>query len=372
MDTPEMSRRGFLRLAGGAVIGFAFINVAGCERNSVEPITLGTELPFITPVESFYYKNGAEGSIPRWSMPVLSKDLWRLTIDGLVGTPLSLRYQDILSEEVTSTVKLIKTMRCVIDSNEVQGLVGTAIWTGVPLRIFLDRAGVDMTRALRLRFYGADGFTNNIKLSRVYGTQPAGLVEPLLVTHINGVPLPEKHGFPVRLLLHEGFGYKNVKWLTRVEAVASNTAFGTYQDQGFIDDGEMRVVSRMTSPIANITVGAGSVRCTGFALSGAAGIRTIELSLDGGAFTQAAIFEQSAIMASDPLLASTIQATEPQNFSYPFRAVWAKWETTFDLTPGTHTIRIRATDDAGNAQPESDSDISDGINAIPSIEIVAA
>jgi hypothetical protein len=133
----------------------------------------------------------------------------------------------------------------------------------------------------------------------------------------------------------------------------------------------MRVVSRMTSPIANITVGAGSVRCTGFALSGAEGIRSVELSLDGGPFTEAALFSQSEVMGSDPLLQSTIQMTQPANFVYPYRGVWAKWETAFELTPGTHTIRIRATDLAGNVQPESDTDITDGINAIPSVQVIA-
>jgi hypothetical protein len=249
--------------------------------------------------------------------------------------------------------------------------VGTAIWTGVPLKYYLDKAGVDMTRTKRLIFYGVDGFENNIRIERVYGQQPEGLVEPLLVTRINGQQLPEEHGFPVRLMLHEAFGFKCVKWLTRIEAVESDEPRGTYQNQGFVDDGEIRVISRMTSPLANVTVPAGLVLCVGFAVSGAEGIEGVDISVDGGPFIPAKIDTESEVIASDPLLESTIQTRNPDGFPYPYRAVWAKWRHSFDARPGEHTIRIKARDRAGNIQPESDNDISDGINAIGTVKITA-
>lgn len=371
MQTSDMSRRHFMQLAGGAALGFVVLQLTGCESNSVDPITAGGEVPFLTPVNSFYYKNGAEGSISQWSMPNLDPSTWRLAIDGLVSAPKSLTYQDILDAEATAGVKLLKTMRCVIDSNEVQGLIGTAIWTGVPLRTFLDLAGVDRTRTMRLRFHGADGFTNNIRIGRFYEQQPADLVEPLLVTHMNGQALPAKHGYPVRLILHEGFGYKNVKWLTRVEATDSDDPFGTYQNEGFVDDGVMRVVSRMTDPLANITVAAGAVRCVGFAVSGAAGITTVEISVDDGTFLPADLRTQDEAFATDATLATTIQATAPETFHFPYRAVWAQWRFTFNATPGPHTVRIRATDADGNVQPAADPGIEDGVNAIPTVQFTA-
>ncbi|MBS1913605.1 MAG: molybdopterin-dependent oxidoreductase [Bacteroidetes bacterium] len=371
MQAYDESRRHFLRLAGGAVVGFMIVQVTGCESNSVEPLTTGADVPFLTPNSSFYYKNGAEGSIARWTMPVIDSGTWRLAIDGLVQTPLSVSYQDIIDEESRSGIKLLKTMRCVIDSNEVQGLIGTAVWTGVPLRTFLDRAGIQTAQAKRLRFYGADTFGNNIQIGRIYGAPVPDLVEPLLVTHMNGSPLPAQHGFPVRLILHEGYGYKNVKWLTRVEVTANDLPFGTYQDEGFVDDGVMRVNSRMTNPLTNAQVAAGTIKCVGFAVSGASGIGTVEISVDGGPFAPVVIRSQDTVMATDAQLASTVQALNPTQFPYPFRAVWAQWEFSTSLTAGPHTISIRATDQAGNVQPESDDDISDGINAIPTVHITA-
>jgi len=366
----SMDRRGFLKLAGGASVGLMYLWITGCESNSVDPIATGSVLPFLTPIDSFYYKNGAEISISRWSMPSIDSATWKLTIDGLVDTPINVTYQDIMNE-IAARVDLLKTMRCVIDSNEVQGLIGTAIWSGVPLRTFLDRAGIDRTRTKRLRLYGDDGFTNNIVLDRIYNPDDPALVEPLLVTHINGQPLPPEHGFPVRLIIHESFGYKNVKWLTRVEATAADTPFGTYQDKGFADDGVIRVVSRVTDPVDNLTVTAGQIRCTGFAVSGFGGIAAIEYSLDGGPFQQAAIDTISQVMAEVPDLATTVQGADPSTYSYPYRGVWVKWGCQIDLAPGSHTLRIRASDTSGNVQPETDSDLSDGINSVPTVHLRA-
>lgn len=368
VSDPFVSRRAFLQLAGGATIGLVAITTMGCEFNSVEPITTGADVDFVTPIAEFYYKNGAEGSIANWTQPVIDRTAWRLRIDGLVATPLEITYADIVAE-TSHAIDLLKTMRCVIDSNEVQGLIGTAVWRGVPLRLFLERAGVDRTRAVRLRLHGSDGFTNNVKIDRVFGTGDADLVEPLLVTHMNGELLPEKHGFPVRLMIHESFGYKNVKWITRVEATDSDAPFGTYQSTGFIDDGVMRVVSRTTDPIDNLALAAGRIRCVGFAVSGAQGIDRIEISVDNGPFQTAAIVPRNEVIGASGQAAGAIQMIDDATHIYPWRGVWAKWIFEFDATPGRHTIRFRAADRAGNIQPDRDTDISDGINAVGSITI---
>ena len=358
-----LDRRAFIRLAGGGAIGLVVLPLVGCESNSVEPITAGERVTILTPVEDFYYKNGAEISISNWSMPVIPREEWGLEITGLVNSPFTLRYAD-LEGLASDQVELLKTMRCVIDSNEVRGLIGTAVWSGIPLRVFLDQAGIDLGATRRLRFFGADGFANNIPIDRIYGQNDPSLVEPLLVTAMNGEPLPARHGAPVRLIIHETFGYKNVKWVTKVEATSSDEPFGTYQNAGFVDDGVMRVISRTTNPLLNSTVPAGDVLVSGFAVSGRAGITSVEVSVNGGEWLPADLVSSAGVVASDPLIASSLQASDPDRFLFPWRGVWRTWDFRFTATPGRHTLRIRATDEEGNVQPEVDQDgISDGINA---------
>jgi DMSO/TMAO reductase YedYZ molybdopterin-dependent catalytic subunit len=361
-------RRQFLRQMGGVTITVAFAPLAACDSTLVAPLVEGQDVPFLTPVGQFFVRNGAEISVANWRQPDIAPAGWALSIEGLVAQPVTVRYADLEAEIAAGRgVRLLKTLRCVIDSNEVQGLIGTAVWTGVPIRLFLDRAGVDRGAARRLRLFGDDGFRNNLPLARIYDAPD--LPEPLLVTHVNDEPLPPEHGGPVRLVVHESYGFKNVKWLVRAEATAEDDAFGTYQDAGFADDGVMRTVSRVTRPLQRSSVPAGRVLAVGFAVSGFAPVERVELALDGGDFAPVELVPFEDIAATEPLVA-TAQQVEA-GVPYPFRAVWVKWRAELSLAPGPHTLRLRATDAAGNVQPETDADISDGINAIPTVEFTA-
>ena len=363
----EISRRTFLQTASTAVLGFTAIQTLGCETNFVEPLTDGLQIPFLTPVEDFFVRVGAEVSIANWEQPAISQNDWRLTIDGLVDNSLSISYPDLLNLSASgNAVTILKTMRCIIDTNEVGGLIGTALWTGIPLDVFTDQAGIQ-TGARRLRIYGSDGFTNNIKIDRVKGNNDVELFPPILVTHMNGELLPPVHGGPVRLLLSEAFGYKNVKWIERVEAVASDDPFGTYQDVGFIDDGELRVVSKITNPIGNGTISAGTNRVFGVAVSGASSVDRVEYSIDGGPWSNTEFVSLDDVIANEPEVATAAQFIAGRE--YPYRSVWTQWYFDADLEVGEHEIRVRAIDLDGNSQPETDLDISDSVNAFPVINI---
>ena len=131
----------------------------------------------------------------------------------------------------------------------------------------------------------------------------------------------------------------------------------------------MRVSSRITSPLANLSVPAGLTRLLGFAVSGAAGIDRVEVSIDDGAWTPAQLKSLDDAVAAEPSLTQALQIADSASFQYPYRAVWVKWSLDWQATPGTHTVRIRAVDQAGNMQPDEDRDIADGINATPRITL---
>lgn len=364
-----MNRRAFLRRAGGAAIACAVLPLAGCEKNTVEVIAEGTDLTFLTPNDVFFEQYGAEASVFGWpGVQTIAESAWQLTIDGLVSSQQTVTFADLQAE---TPMTVLKTIRCILDPPaDLPGLVGNALWTGVPLRTFLDRAGIDQANTNRLRLYAADGFTNNITLDQVYNV-PDDLFEPLLAFRMNGQPLAAEHGAPVRLLMADQYGYKNVKWLTRIEATADDTVFGSYQNIiGYTDDGRIRTVNKATNPLSFDTLPVGPNQITGYAISGFEGIDKVEVSIDGGAFEEARILPLAELTALFPEIQDAVQVQEPQRFAYPFRGVWALWTFDWDAPAGNHTIRIRATDRAGNTQTPTDTDPFDGQNQIFELSVI--
>ncbi|MFK7844209.1 MAG: molybdopterin-dependent oxidoreductase [Rhodothermales bacterium] len=363
-------RREFIKKAGSTLLGLSILPMVGCEKNSFEPILLGTDIPFLSPIqhnnpdEAFFIQYGGEAAIPNWpGVQQLSRNTWSMIIDGLVDTSLQLTFADI-QQESDKAVRILSTLRCIVDETFVPGLIGTTIWTGVPLRIFLDRAGIDPVLSKRIRFYGSDGFTNNLKFNQIYGPIDQDLVEPLLVYEMNGVPLTPEHGNPVRLLVPGAYGYKSVKWLNRIEVSGLDEVFGSYQEQlGYVDDGEVSVINKVTNPLQGQTISAGAFKLFGYALSGKAGIRDVQLSFNDGPFESARILPLSEVLSSNPQIRETVQLQDA-GFAYPFRGVWTLWESTWNATPGSHTIRVRATDNSGNSQPFTDENDLDGTNPV--------
>lgn len=373
MNDRPITRRTFLRRAGGVAVGLSLVPLAGCEENTVTPRIAGREVAFLSPPDlppsegGFYVKNGGEAGVPGWSMPDLDPAAWTLRIDGLVATPLTLTLAD-LDAEAADAVTVLKTMRCIEDDNTVPGLVGTTLWRGVPLRLFLDHAGLDRDRTRRLRLYARDGFTNSLTLDDVYRDVGPGLYEPMLVTHMNGLPLTREHGRPARLFVYDAYGYKNVKWIERIEATDSDAVFGTYQQiLGYVDDAAIRVASKITNPLFNEALPAGTMLVSGFAVSGYGPITKVELSFDGGAFQETRLVPFDDLLAQEPMLAQAQQALD--GLAFPFPSVWVTWTFRWDAAPGTHQIRVRATDSAGNAQQDDDFVWEDGTNPISTITV---
>ncbi len=367
-----INRRSFIETAfqSAGVVGLFGLSFGGCAYQELTALVPGSALPFVTPMGEHYMKNGAEGSIRGWGIPNIDAQAWTLRIDGLVSQPLELGIEDLLAEP---HIPVLKTMQCVVDSNGPQGLVGTAVWAGVPIRTFLDRAGIDLSRAVRVHMHGADGFTGNIPIGRIYDPeQHVGLVEPLLVTHMNGQPLPRNHGGPCRVLVHDGFGYACVKWVTRLEVTVDDSDFGTYQDAGFTDEARTPVFSKVTAPTDNFQVDAGVITCHGFAISGAAPIAAVEVRVNGGEWFGADIAARESVMVASPEAASAVQFTAPEQFSWPLRGVWALWSFSFEAGPGSHKSEVRAIDELGATQEARDLDISDGVSSYASVRVKAS
>lgn len=366
----DENRRRILKLGGLGIAGvFLTPLLNGCESHTVTPLREPQATPFLTPISEFFEQNGGEGAIPGWTRPTFaSESEWSLTVKQGNSTIGTITWDDLMSAAATESVTILKTIECVLQSRvrvTATGFTGNAYWTGVPLRTLLDQVGLNYAEGSgvqRILFSGADGFLNNIKPERILESEAMGLIQPLLVYEMNGRPLPPKHGFPVRLIIQEGFGYKNVKWLTEIQSFNFDGDFGTYQDQGFVDDGIMRVNSRSTDLFDGREIQSGPTRISGFALSGYGPIDRVEISIDGEAPQNAELVPLEEIQNSTSLPPTISQIGN--DLAYPFRAVWTPWRLDWEAPTGEHTIQIRAFDSEANVQPDVDNDIADGQNGV--------
>ena len=168
------------------------------------------------------------------------------------------------------------------------GAVGTALWTGVPLRLVLERADV-LANAKEILFRGADvgrpkELDHDIAFERSLPLATA-LSEDVIVAYLmDGAPIPREHGGPLRLVVPGWYGMASVKWLEHITVLTTEFA-GFYQKTKYVIDGTplTRVAPRavITSPIEGEEVRAGALSVGGYAWSGAP-VVAVEVSTDYG------------------------------------------------------------------------------------------
>ena len=150
---------------------------------------------------------------------------WRLVIDGLVARP-----QAIPLGEVRSLPARTQITR----HDCVEGWSAIGKWTGVPLRLLLERAGIS-AQAKYVVFHCADandGVPYYESIDRVDAAHP----QTILAWALNDAPLPVANGAPLRLRVERQLGYKHAKYVQRIEAVASLAGIqggkgGTWEDR---------------------------------------------------------------------------------------------------------------------------------------------
>ena len=140
---------------------------------------------------------------------------WRLVVDGMVATPLALSLEQIFSMPHRTQ---ITRHDC------VEGWSAIGQWSGVPLRLLLQQAGV-RSSARFIVFHCADTFGTTPyyeSVDMVDALHPQSIVAYAL----NGHRLPVPNGAPLRLRVERHLGYKQAKYLSRIEAVASLAGIG--------------------------------------------------------------------------------------------------------------------------------------------------
>lgn len=291
----------------------------------------------ITPAPAFFIRSN-------FAVPELS-DSHVIGIGGEVEHPLgfsALELERLPQKSLTVTLECAGNDRSAVRPLPVgeawrTGAVATAVWTGVPLKTLLDRAGVKK-HALEVLFEGADGDDQNA-YARALPIDKARHPDTLLAIAMNGAPLSRAHGAPVRLIVPGWYGMASVKWVRQL-TVLQKPFSGHFQTDKYVYDPadgrrstpvrEMKVKSFISTPAESSTVEAGTVTLKGFAWSGAAKISRVEVAVGGGdAWTPATLGTDLGPWA------------------------WRPFSIDVKLPPGRHALRCRATDEAKNTQPNA-------------------
>ena len=279
-------------------------------------------------------------------VPAIDPAQHQLLIHGLVGRNLTFSMDALMRYPRVSRICFIE---CAGNSffnafpkpnqlpcGMIHGLVSNTEWTGIPLKVLLEEAGVD-PKGQWILAEGADaaGMSRSVPLAKA-------MDDALIALYQNGERIRPEQGYPMRLVLPGWEGNMNVKWLRRIKVTEgpTHTKDETSKYSDLKPDGKadqftfvMGAKSVITFPSTGLNLnGAGFYEISGLAWSGAGAVSKVEVSTDGGQnWTEAEL--------QGPVLAQALTR---------FRLPW-QWD-------GSETILLsRATDDQGNMQkPRTD------------------
>jgi DMSO/TMAO reductase YedYZ molybdopterin-dependent catalytic subunit len=306
----------------------------------------------LTPNDAFYV---------RWHLQAIptAVDLasWRLRIDGAVDRPLELSIADLQklgSDEVVAVNQCSGNSRGLLSPRVPgaqwrNGAMGNARWGGVSLSKLLQRAGVKRD-AVQVTFDGLDeGPLSTVPDFVKALTIDHALQPEVIVAHtMNGAALPELNGFPSRLIVPGWYATYWVKALSRITVLTHpfdgywmakayrlpRTPNGNedpnHLSQDLVPISRMNTRSFITTPDADAEVPSGHLcDLDGIAFDGGSGIRTVEVSADGGATWGIATLGEDL-----------------GRFSF------RRWRFTWTPpAPGEYRLRVRATSRDGETQP---------------------
>ncbi|WP_406428216.1 sulfite oxidase [Streptomyces sp. NBC_01589] len=284
---------------------------------------------------------------------------WQLTVHGRVRRPLAL---DVAALRSFPAVTLRVTMECAGNGRALLAprpvsqpwlveAVGTAEWTGVPLRLLLAEAGVEPD-AVEAVFSGADhgvergveqDYRRSLPLDVATGDDP----EVLVAYRMNGGPLPPQHGHPLRLVVPGWYGMAHVKWLREIRLTGTPftgfqqaMAYRYRQEPG--DPGQP--VTRMAPRALMIPPGYPDF------MSRIRFVRPGRVLLEGRAWSGWPPVTRVEVTTDDCRSWYDAELTPPDRSGAHLWA-WQRWQSFWIATPGNHVLAARATDAAGRVQP---------------------
>lgn len=212
MDDRTIGRAAFLGLLAAGTAGL----VAGRDAMALLGRLVPDRVQAIVPTSGWrIYTIGS-------SIPAIDPEAYRLRIDGAVERPVTLTLGDL---------RALPRRTQVSDFHCVTGWsVEDVTWGGVHLSEVLALARPRSSARL-LRFVSEE-----VPYDDTLTLEQAALPDVMLALEMDGGPLPRPHGAPVRLVVPRMYGYKSVKWVTRIELLADESRLGYWEQRGYDRD----------------------------------------------------------------------------------------------------------------------------------------
>ncbi|SFM14673.1 Oxidoreductase molybdopterin binding domain-containing protein [Paenibacillus sp. 1_12] len=154
-------------------------------------------------------------------IPAFSSDSWQFSISGLVDKPISWDWEQFMQ---------LKRKVQVSDFHCVTGWsVYKVTWEGIPLSELLEMAGVKSQARFAKMYSGDKVYTDCLSLEQVK------MEDVMAAVLMDGKPIPNQLGGPVRLIVPKMYAYKSVKWLQAIELIEKEH-IGYWEVRGYDND----------------------------------------------------------------------------------------------------------------------------------------
>ncbi|MGJ4929579.1 molybdopterin-dependent oxidoreductase [Bradyrhizobium sp. HKCCYLS2038] len=306
----------------------------------------------ITPNNAFFVRYHLAG------LPYdLDPDKFTLEINGKVDKPLKLSLKDIRKMKAT---EIVAVNQCSGNSRGFfeprvaggqlgNGAMGNARWRGVPLKTVLEMAGVQ-AGAKQVTFGGMDApvIDKTPDFVKALDLDHAMNGEVMLAYGMNGEDLPFLNGFPLRLIVPGYYGTYWVKHLNEITVIDS-VFDGFWMKSAYrIPDTPNNAVEPGTAPKATIPINRFTVRSFITSVSDGAKLKTGTATLRGIAFDGGSGIKQVAV-STDGGQTWTDAKLGKDLGKYSFR----EWKLPVKLAAGSHDLKVRATSNSGETQPDT-------------------
>ncbi|MDE4908679.1 molybdopterin-dependent oxidoreductase [Methanogenium marinum] len=154
----------------------------------------------------------------------ISEEDYQLTISGLVNNTKIYSYSQILSE--FSNYKKVVTIHC------VEGWDVTILWEGALVKDIIEPSEI-LPSANTVIFTANDGYTTSFPLSYIIDN------DIIMAYSMNNVTLPAERGFPFMLVAEDKWGYKWIKWITKIDLSDDENYRGYWEKRGYSDTGDL-------------------------------------------------------------------------------------------------------------------------------------